>query len=125
MTLAEMAVKMACAPTVWLACRFNQAVDDASPTSPIAWELLGLYHDEASAVARCRTPNDCVWEAPFGDYPEERMEMPGCRFPLVVQSEPDTGLGAPQSSAGAEDETAASPASETNSVEIDPNPEED
>lgn len=131
MTLTEMAVQMACAPTVWLAGRLNYEAREAAGAvgalNPVAWELLGLYHSEASAEARCRTPRDFVWEAPFGDYPEHRLEMPGCRFPLAAPSEPDTGLSAPQSATGTEDETAASPASETNLdlVPLDPDPDED
>ncbi|HWH75562.1 MAG TPA: hypothetical protein VNV16_14990 [Methylibium sp.] len=59
---------------VWVAGRMSEP----------RWELLGIFENEADAVAACATSVDFVGPVPLNlRLPEEVVAWPECRYPLA------------------------------------------
>lgn len=72
--------------TLWLAGRMN--VDPAVALSSCEpWEVLGIYDEEAKAVARCTSWYDFVGPIRLNeDAPEPTIPWPGCYYPLAKEA---------------------------------------
>lgn len=72
-------------PQVWLAVQTAYGSPGQSNDEPSSMEIIGIYENEALAIAACKSATDCIgpWSLNF-TAPREQTPWPGAYYPLAV-----------------------------------------